>query len=55
LARKAKISGIKFGSNRDNGGSVVVAEHIWASVFLVMGIVGIGVCLVYIFSREQRH
>jgi hypothetical protein len=41
--------------NRDNGGSVVVAEHIWTAVFLVMCIVGIGVCLVYIFSREQRH
>jgi hypothetical protein len=33
-----------------------VAEHvILQTVFLVTGVLAVGLCLVYIFSRERRH
>jgi hypothetical protein len=32
-----------------------VSDTVWSTAFLVMCIIAIGVCLIYIFSREGHH
>jgi hypothetical protein len=55
LTPKGRISEIDLRPSHDNEGSVVMADIVLSTAILVIGVVAVGVCLVYIFGWERRH